>query len=101
MGVHPIGAAPQTIIAARVLEIAEVLLFFDVHRNHRRRLLGNAARTGVDVLELRIAVGMMGALACLAVCGARAVDRSCWRRHAARPALAWQRGWTPTAKAAP
>ena len=60
-------AAFGPIIHAAVLEVADQLLLLGVDRDDGlgRRLGRN--HLGVDVLELRIAIGMARALKCLAV----------------------------------
>jgi ribosomal protein S18 acetylase RimI-like enzyme len=64
---HALRIAFRAIVGASVLMVADQLFLLGVDRNDGlpRRLCGD--RLNVDVLELRIAVGMLGALVGLAV----------------------------------
>ena len=59
--VHPdvLGLAFRAQFAARVLEVANQLLLFGIHRNRRAAFRQNGFHLGIDVTELRVPVRVM------------------------------------------
>ena len=68
VGPYRFGLALGTPCPARILEIANQLLLFGIHRDRRLTLSQRRVDRLVEVLELGVAVGMVRSLAGLAVC---------------------------------
>jgi len=60
--VHQFGFALRLPLASRVLEVADELLLLRVDGDDRDAPLDAVLSLGVDVLELRVAIRMLGAL---------------------------------------
>jgi len=67
MDAHRLGISFAPQLPAAVFEVADQLLLFGVDGNSRATGSNRRFDGGVDVLKLRISVGMMGSLAGLAV----------------------------------
>jgi len=76
MHAHRLGVAFRAQLSASVLEIVDQFLFLGIDRDRGFARFEGRRHLGVDVIELRVAVGCLAALAGLAVALQAVVERS-------------------------